>query len=62
VRVSLEKDHLPVAIDSGYDPTDISREWLEQIVTDNIQRRIDGLRIKQIELSKSHPGRVAYAV
>jgi len=58
----VETNHLPTAIDIGYDPTDITREWLEQVINSTIQRRIDGIRIKQIELKNSNPGRVIYMV
>jgi hypothetical protein len=58
----IEDNHLPVQIDDGYDPTDVTREWLEQVINSTIQRRIDGIRIKQIELETTNPGRVIYAV
>ena len=58
----IEKEHLPERIDSGYDPADISREWLEQVINSRVQRRIDGVRITAVELTKSHPGRLAYVV
>ena len=58
----IEKEHLPERIDSGYDPADISREWLEQVINSRVQRRIDGVRITAIELTKTHPGKVAYVV
>ena len=57
-----EENHLPKQIDAGFDPKDVTREWLEQVITSTIQRRIDGVRIKQIELKKNRPGRVAYVV
>ncbi len=28
----VEDQHLPTAIDLGYDPREITREWLEQII------------------------------
>jgi hypothetical protein len=54
--------HFPGSIDSGCDPSDITMEWLEQVINSNIQRRIDGLKINQVHLRKTHPGRVAYVV
>jgi hypothetical protein len=57
-----EVGHLPKSIDSGFDPTDITREWLEQVINSTIQRRIEGVRIKQIALEKTYPGRVMYVV
>ncbi|MEH2179537.1 AlbA family DNA-binding domain-containing protein [Nostoc sp.] len=58
----IETNHLPTGIDSGYDPKDITREWLEQIINSSIQRRIDDVRIKQIELKKSNSDHVIYVV
>ncbi len=58
----LEKDNLPIDLDIGFDPKIISREWLEQVINSNIQRRISGVRINQIELSGERKGRVAYVV
>lgn len=58
----VETNHIPTRIDGGYDPTNVTREWLEQVINSSIQRRIDGIRIKQIELRKSNPGRVIYIV
>ena len=57
-----EDNHLPRAIDEGYEPADLTREWIEQIINSTIQRRIDGVRIKQIRLKRSHPGRVMYVI
>lgn len=58
----IEDNHLPIKIDVGYDPADITKEWLEQVINSKIKRRIDGIRIKQIELKKNNPGRVIYVV
>jgi hypothetical protein len=58
----IEDQHLPTAIDLGYDPLDITREWLEQVINATIQRRISGIRIKQIELKATNPGKVIYVV
>ncbi|WP_414440382.1 helix-turn-helix domain-containing protein [Burkholderia sp. 22PA0106] len=58
----IENGHLPQALDLGFDPSDITREWLEQIINSRIQRRIDGVRINQVALPQSAPGRVAYVV
>jgi hypothetical protein len=58
----IEKGHIPINIDAGYDPTVVTREWLEQVINSTIQRRIDGVRIKQIELKKKNPGKVIYVV
>jgi len=58
----VEDGHVPVALDSGYNPDMISKEWLDQVINSRIQRRIDGVRINQVELSGSNLGRVAYVV
>ncbi|MBD2361568.1 ATP-binding protein [Anabaena minutissima FACHB-250] len=58
----IETNHLPTKIDVGYDPAEITREWIEQVINSTIKRRIDGIRIKQIELKNNHPGRVIYVV
>jgi hypothetical protein len=57
-----EDNHLPKQIDKGCDPQDTTREWIEQIINSTIQRRIDGIRIKQIVLTKKSPGQVLYIV
>jgi len=58
----IEENHLPKAIDEGYDPTIVRREWLEDVIDSNVKRKIDGLRIKQIELKSHKPGRVIYII
>ena len=58
----LENGHVPTALDSGFDRSIISKEWLEQVINSRIQRRIDGVTINQINLTTSRPGRVAYVV
>jgi len=58
----VETGHLPTHLDNGYDPAEIAREWLEQVINTRIQRRIEGVRINQVALVKTHPNRVAYVV
>ncbi len=58
----LENGYLPTAIDAGFDPADISKEWLEQVIASTIQPRISGVRVNQVDLWKTHPGRVLYVV
>lgn len=43
-----DKRHLPEKIEDGFDPPDISKEWLEQVITSNIQPKISGLIIRPI--------------
>lgn len=57
-----ENGHVPIRIDGGYDPNDITKEWLEDIITSWIHPRVDGLRIYQVHLSDPHAGRVAYVI
>lgn len=58
----IEKRHTPEMLDSGYDPNDVTREWLEQVINSRIQRRIGGVRINQVELRRTAPGQVMYVV
>lgn len=57
-----EDGHIPQGLDSGFDPSDITKEWLEQVINSRIQRRIDGVRVNQVFLKQTAPGRVAYVV
>ena len=57
----IESGQTPTALDAGYDPKVITREWVEQVIN-AIQPRIDGVRIKPVDLQRSAPGRVAYVV
>ena len=54
--------HAAAQLSVGSDPTKFSKEWLEQVINSRIHRRIDGIRIKQIELETTSPGQVAYVV
>ncbi len=57
-----EVGNLATAIDEGYDPKDLTRESIEQVINSTIQPRIDGIRIKQIVLNRNNPGNVIYVV
>lgn len=57
-----EDVNLPIEIDGGLDPGLVSREWLEQVINSTIQQRIDGVRINQVELVTTFPGKVLYVV
>ncbi len=57
-----EDGHVPTKIDVGFDPNEISKEWLEQVINSRIQRRIDGVRVNQVPLLTTSPGKVAYVV
>jgi hypothetical protein len=59
----IEDKYVPTGIDIGYNPRDdITKEWLENVITSNIKPRIDGLRINLVELTSTHPGYVLYVV
>jgi len=55
-----ERGHLPIRVDDGVDPTG-KREWLEQVINSKIHPRINGIIIKQIDLS-SHTNRAVFVV
>jgi len=57
-----EHNQIPIEIDDGLDPTEISNEWIEQVVNSRVSRRIDGIGIHQIPLTGTRAGRVAYVV
>lgn len=57
-----EVKHQPTQVDYGLDPSEISKEWIEQVINSKISRRVDGVRIFQIPLSGERLGRVAYVV
>ena len=58
----IENGQMPISIDSGYDPTDISKEWLDNVISSTISPRLEQVFINQIELSTAHPGNVIYVV
>jgi len=63
ILCGMEEDkHYPTKIDVGFDPNDISKEWIEQVIHSTIHPKIDGLRINQIALNQSSPGKAIYAV
>jgi hypothetical protein len=57
-----EDKHIPTRIDVGFDPLAISKEWLEQVINSTIERRIEGVRIKEVTLSGPKAGKVIYVV
>jgi hypothetical protein len=58
----VEKGHLPQSLDEGFDPAIVDREWIESVMRSRIQPTIDDVRIAQIALTSTHPGRCAYVV
>jgi hypothetical protein len=57
-----KRRRFPEKIDGGYDPVEISKEWLEQVINSRIQPRIEGIRIHPIQLERTAPGKVIYTV
>ncbi len=55
-------NHYPEGLDEGIDPTQFSKEWLENVITSNIHPRIDGVKIKEVALSDDRIAKVAYVV
>ena len=58
----IEKNHVPERVDTGFDPNDITKEWLEHVINGTIQPRINGLHINSVHLDATSPQRVAYVV
>src|SRR6266700_6181228 len=48
-----KQTHVAIGLDLGNDPSKITKEWLEQVINSNIHRRIEGIRIHQIELTNT---------
>lgn len=46
----LEKRHLPEGIEGGYNPNDISKEWLEDVINSRIKPKIQGIIIIPVRL------------
>ncbi|NPU11975.1 ATP-binding protein [Bradyrhizobium sp. 83002] len=57
-----ERGHLPIGTDEGVSPRTITREWIENLLTTNIQPQIEGLVIKPVILSSKGTGNVAYVL
>jgi hypothetical protein len=57
-----EEGHVPAAIDNGFNPREISKEWLEQVIDSKIQPKIEGVIINPVELTTINPGHFIYVV
>jgi len=57
-----EKRHVPERLDDGIDPSIITKEWLEDVISSSIHRKIDGVRIHVVPLTAGRVGRVSYVV
>ena len=49
----IERDNKPIKIDVGFDPNDISKEWIEQVINSRISPKIEDIVITPINLSNS---------
>jgi hypothetical protein len=56
-----QSTNLPIGLDDGIDPASISREWLENVIHQRIQPRLE-VGINSVRLSESRQGKVAYVV
>ena len=57
-----EEGHIPISLDNGFNPNEITKEWLEQVINSRIHRKINNILIKPIELETTSPGRFVYVV
>ena len=57
----VEKDHAPRQLD-GVDPSQITKEWVEQVINGRVRPRLGGLNINPVALTISAPGKVTYVV
>ena len=57
-----ERGHLQEGTDDGFDPKRVTREWIENVLTSNIQPKIEDLLIKPVILTSKGTGNVAYVL
>lgn len=55
----VEKNHIAEKVDIGFDEGTISKEFLDQVLSSNIQPRIEGLKIHRVALTSRN---VAYVL
>lgn len=58
----LEDKHVPIAIDVGSNPNEITKEWLESVIIGRIHPAVDNVVIKQINVPSKGENKVVYAV
>jgi hypothetical protein len=58
----IEQKNKPIALDGGFDPTVIKKEWLEDLLHGRIHPNIDGLVIVPIPFSGTRQGKIAYVI
>ena len=47
---------------AGLDPSEITSEWLQQVIESNISPFLPGIRVFQIRLSRENTGKVGYSI
>jgi len=47
----IEHGHVPANVDDGYDPDEISQEWLGQVISSGIKPKVNDIIVKQIAKS-----------
>jgi len=57
-----EDGHIPLEVDDGFNPKEITKEWLEAIIDSRISPKINGVMITPIELTQTRPGKYIYVV
>jgi len=57
-----KRKHIPKDFDNGVETSEVSIEWLEQVIYSNVQPRIEGLRIHPIELKRKSPDKFVYVI
>jgi hypothetical protein len=60
--IAEDKQTRTIRVTGGIDPSVLSIEWLEQVISSRIQRKIDGVGINPVQLATVDPGKVAYVV
>ncbi len=58
----IETGHKPTALDDGFDPAVIKKEWLEDVIQGRVHPKIDGLVINPVKLSGTRHGKAAYVI
>ena len=57
-----EVDRVAKELDVGFNPSDITKEWLEQVIQGRIRPRINDVHINPVQLRTHSTGKVAYVV
>lgn len=57
-----EEDHVAKFIDGGFELNDISKEWIEEVITSRISYKIPRVVIHPVHLDKSNSGKYAFVI